>query len=291
MQVSIYAFRTLLWGAQQDSDDLNAVPEEVLPALEREATHEEMASHGWIHEAALDKMLGSGPNFTLSANGKQRARRWWDEYPMHSAAYEILQAIPATNGDLSGAEDAFEATYRDPVTNELPSADLIDQAGGMLYKNGFVSGFSSLGYESPHRLTLTTRGREVRREHYVPTLLPQMPDSTPEAATAAPSATYNYTTNITGGTIGAAQFGHQNHATVENVQPEVQQHFQTLRDFASEAPSEDRQELLEQIHQLEEAAQRGPSAFEELRNKFFSSFITKLGDRAVNILMEIPQLL
>jgi len=293
MQVSIYAFRTLLWGEQQNRDDLNAVLEEVLPTLEHEATHAEMASHGWLHEAAMEKMVGGGQNFTLSPNGKRRARRWWDEYPAHSAAYEILQATPTTpNTDLLSAEEAFDATYQDPVTSQAPSAELIDQAGGMLYKNGLVTGLTSHGYQAPHRLTLTPQGQEVRREHYVPTLLTQRSDTSGSSTTdEGAKVTYQYNATFNSGTYGAVQVGNQNHATIENVQSQIQQHFQTLRDLASEAPPEDRQELLEQINQLEKAAQQGPSAFEKLRNKFFSSFITKLGDRAVNALMDIPQLL
>lgn len=295
MQVSIYAFRTLLWGSQQNLDDLpySAVPEAVLPALENETTHDEMASHGWLHEAAMDKALSGGRNFVLSPSGKRRARRWLDEYAVHSAAYEILQAVPtAPNTDLHGAEDAFDATYRDPVTGEKPSAEIIDQAGGMLYQNKLVSGLPSHGYGAPIRLELTHQGRNLRREHYVPTLITEMPNtSSPATAATPPTTTYNYNATFNAGTYATVQVGNQNHATVENVQSEIQQHFQTLRDLASKAPTQERQELFEQIDQLEEAAQQGPSAFEDLRNTFLSGFITKLGNQSVDALMAIPQLL
>lgn len=296
MQVSIYAFRTLIWASQQNRDDLpaNLVPENVLPALEHESTHSELASHGWLHDAAMDKALNSELNFVLSSSGKQRARRWMDEYTWHSAAYEILQAIPTTPGrDLTSAEDAFPSSYRDPITGEMPSTEVIDQAGAMLHENKLVSGVGVMGLNSPLRMELTQQGRNLRREHYVPTLIGQTPNITPDSPTTATSSssTYNFTTTITGGTIGAAQFGQQNQATVENIHSELQQHFQDLRDLASEAPAQDRQELLDQIDQLEDAAQQGPTVFKDLRNNLLSGFATKLGERSVEILMAIPPLL
>ena len=150
-----------------------------------------------------------------------------------------------------------------------------------------------MGLKTPLRMELTQQGRNLRREHYVPTLIGQTPNITPVSPTTAThsSSTYNFTTTITGGTIGAAQFGQQNQANVENVHSELQQHFQNLRDLASEAPAQDRQELLDQIDQLEDAAQQGPTAFKDLRNNLLSGFATKLGERSVEILMAIPPLL
>lgn len=286
MTVSIYAYRTLLWVHQQNRADVPAsmIPEDVLPAEERLGTHEEMNGHGWL--AQLDEALAGGPDFTLSSKGKQRARRWESEYTLRSAQYTVLHAIPTEpNTDLTSAEDAFGADFQDSVTGEAPSAGVIDQAADLLYQNQLVTGIRTSG-DAPLRLELTPDGRTVRREHHVPGL------SAPEPSPATTASTTNqFNTNISGGTFGAAQFGQTNQATVGDVHSELSQKFHTLRDLAnSQAIDEDRQEVLEQIDELEAAARQGSETFDTVKNSLLSGFASKLGDRAVSVLLAIPPL-
>lgn len=101
-----------------------------------------------------------------------------------------------------------------------------------------------------------------------------------------------FNTNISGGTFGAAQFGKTNHATVNDVRSELNQQFQTVRELAnSEVSAQDRQEVLEQIGQLEAAAQQGSETFRTLLDKFLSESASKLGERTVSALTAIPALI
>lgn len=52
MSVSIYAYRTLVWLSDQQQEVIPAgsVPAEILPADERDATHQEMLQHGSFAE-------------------------------------------------------------------------------------------------------------------------------------------------------------------------------------------------------------------------------------------------
>lgn len=288
MTVTIYAYRTLLWTNQQNRDDIPAsiIPEEVLPAEERAAAHDEMDRLGWLAET--DEAVAGGPDFALSSSGKQRGRRWAEDYALHSAAYEIIQAIPTGPGaDLQAAELAFGESYQDPLTGERPSVELIDQAGGVLYRDRLVDGEMSHGFVSPARLEMTEQGRHVRREHYVPGV--GAPNS---GSTLGASVMNQFNTNISGGTFGAAQFGKTNHATVNDVRSELNQQFQTVRELAnSEVSAQDRQEVLEQIGQLEAAAQQGSETFRTLLDKFLSESASKLGERTVSALTAIPALI
>ncbi|WP_120003328.1 hypothetical protein [Nesterenkonia muleiensis] len=287
MPVSIYAYRTLIWVHRQNRDDVPAsiIPEDVLPTEERLGARDEMNSCGWLAQA--DEALAGGPDFTLSNNGKRRARRWKGDYTLRSAQYTILHAIPTEpNTALTSAEDAFWPQYQDPVTGESPSTDLIEQAAEMLYQDQLVTGSRTSG-PAPFYLELTQNGRAVRREHYVPSL------SAPELSPAAGASTTNqFNANISGGTFGAAQFGQNNQATVGDVHSELNQQFQTLRELAnSQTAGDDRQEVLEQINQLEAAARQGSETFETMKNSLLSGFASKLGDRAVSVLLAIPPLL
>lgn len=290
MTVSIYAYRTLLWIQQQNSDDVLAmmIPEEVLPADERLETHNDMAGHGWLQLGQADAPLGGGPDFSLSSAGKRRARRWADEYMLHSTAYEILQALNTTPGAyLQSVEEAFDESDHDPVTGERPTPELMDQAGGMLYQHQLVDGVTSDGHDSPARLELTQRGREIRRERYVPGL-----SGSDSSATTGTPTMNQYTTHISGGAFGALQFGNNNQATVGDVHSELNQQFQTLRELAnSQAVDEDRQEVLGQIDELEAAARQGSETFETVKNSLLSGFASKLGDRAVSALLAISPLI
>lgn len=286
MSISIYAYRTLLWVYQQRREDILAhmIPAEVLPRDETRAIHQEMAQQGWLHGG--DEPLAGGPEFRLSNEGNQRAKRWSDDYPVLSAAHEILYAVPTARGeDLLSAEDAFDDDFRDPVTGDHHSNAIVEQATDVLAQNDLVTGIQSFGFP-PMRLTLTQHGREVRREQRVPGL------SAPSGPAPRGQFPMNqFHTHISGGTFGAAQFGQNNQANVGDVRSEVAQHFQTLRTLADNTPADDRRQIHDQIDQLESASEQGAETFSRLKNKLLSSFADKMGDRAVNALLAIPLLL
>lgn len=286
MSVTIYAYRTLVWlSDQQQILPAGSVPEEILPPDEREATHQEMLQHGWLIDH--EKRLAGGPEFALSIAGKRQARRGVSRYAVYSAAYEILAAIPqGRSGHLSRAKAAFTPSFRDPVLQRPFEDDEIEDAADLLQQHQQIQGAESHGEPLSH-LEITPSGQSIRDEHYVPGLRPGS-----SVAETAPRTEFN--TNISGGTFGAAQFGQNNTAHVENVSSAIHQQFRELRELTSSATvSEDkREELSGQIDELEEAATTGNLAdFQTLKNGFMGGFANSLGDRAVSMLLVLPPMI
>lgn len=286
MSVSIYAYRTLVWLSDQQQEVIPAgsVPAEILPADERDATHQEMLQHGWLID--LEKRLAGGPDLALSTAGRRQARRWVTRYPVYSAAYEILSAIPQEQyGYLPGAEDAFIGSSRDPVLARAFSEQEIHKGAQVLHQQEQIRASESYG-EHLSRLEITPTGESVRDEHYVPGL---RPGSSP--AETAPKTEFN--TNISGGTFGAAQFGQNNTAHVENVGSAIHRQFQDLRELTNTATgAEEREELLGQIDQLEQVAESGDLVeFQTLKNGFMGGFANSLGDKAVSMLLALPPMI
>lgn len=280
MSVTIYAYRTLIWLSQQNREviPVGMVPDEVLPPDEEDFTRDDMEKQGWLMPG--EKTLGGDPDWTLSMEGHRQARRWTAKYPVHSAAHEILSALPDDRNDyLPGAEDAFDSSYRDPVLERPFTEAEIHKGAKLLHQQKQIAAEEFQG-DILARLELTPKGEEVREDRHVPGL---------RVASAETSSRTEINTNISGGNFGAAQFGNNNASHVENVTFAVDQQFRELRELTeSNANPDDRGELLEQIQRLEEAAKReDPAEFETLRNGFLSGFATKVGDKAVGALMAI----
>lgn len=280
MSVTICAYRTLIWLSQQNREviPVELVPDGVLPAREQEYTRDEMDKRGWL--MPREESLGGDPFLTLTTEGHRQADRWSSKYAVYSAAHEILSAIPEEqDGYLPGAEDAFSASYRDPVLERPFTEAEIHKAAKLLHQQKQIAAEQFQG-DMLARLELTPTGEEVREDRHVPGL---------RVASAETSSRTEINTNISHSRIASAQIGTSNTAHIGNITFEADQHFQELRELTeSNANPDDRAELLEQIHRLEEAAKREDRAeFETLRNGFLSGFATKVGDKAVGALMAI----
>ncbi|PRZ11776.1 hypothetical protein [Nesterenkonia sandarakina] len=305
MSVTIYAYRNLLWLNQQVREviPVAAVPHQVMPPDEEEFARAEMDKLGWLRPG--EKTLGGYPDWSLSTEGSRQARRSTAKYPVYSAAYEILHAIPRERfGSLPGAEDAFEDSFRDPVLERAFTEDEIHAAAKLLHQQGHIKAEESHG-AGLLRLEITASGEDEREEHYVPGL--RVGSSPAETASntehhvpglrgdSSPAErTFNTHINISGGTFGAAQFGANNSAHVENVGSEIHQHFQELRELAHSAPvsESEREEVLGQITQLEEVAKSGNAAdFETLKNNLLGGFASRLGHEAALKLLALSPLI
>lgn len=287
MSVTIYAYRNLLWLNQQDREviPVEAVPHGVLPPDEEEFARAEMEKLGWLRPG--EKTLGGYPDWSLSTDGHRQARRFAAKYPVHSAAYEILHAIPRERfGYLPGPEDAFGDSFRDPVLERSFVEDEIHDAAKLLHQQGHIAAEESHG-AGLVRVEIKASGEDVREEHYVPGLrLGSSPIET--------TSNTEFHTNISGGTFGAAQFGHNNTAHVENVGSAIHQHFQELREMANSAPvsESEREEVLGQIAQLEEVAESGDATnFEALKNNLMGGFANRLGNEAALKLVALSPLI
>lgn len=281
MSVTIYAYRTLIWISRQNRDDMpeSLIPEAVLPVEERRFARDEMADQGWL---VLDGETAM-PDFGLSLQGRRQAQRWKAQYPVYSAAHEILQAIPQErDAYLLGGDEAFDSSYQDPVTGDAVSEETVDRAVDLLHRRQYVVGEEGHGV-GLSRLELTQQGREIQGAQEVPGLV----SGSSAGQGRAPVSYFN--TQISDSNVGVAQVGHSNTSRVGSVGFGVDQHFRELRELTdSNASPDDREELLEQIQQLEEAAKRDDRAeFETLRNGFLSGFASKVGEKAVGALMAI----
>lgn len=287
MSVTIYSYRNLLWLNQQVREviPVEAVPHQVMPPDEEEFARAEMDKLGWLRPG--EKTQAGYPDWSLSTEGSRQARRSTAKYPVYSAAYEILHAIPRERfGSLPGAEDAFEDSFRDPVLERAFTEDEIHAAAKLLHQQGHIAAEESHG-AGLLRLEITASGEDVREEHYVPGL--RVGSSPAETASNT-----EFHTNISGGIFGAAQFGQNNSAHVENVGSEIHQHFQELRELAHSAQvsESEREEVLDQITQLEEVAESGNAGdFENLKNSLLGGFASRLGNEAALKLLALSPLI
>ncbi|MBE1515747.1 hypothetical protein [Nesterenkonia halotolerans] len=170
MSLTIFAYRTLIWMSQQESRRIPIclVPDEILPPKEQPFIRSELDERGWlsIHEESLR----SDPHSALSPDGHLQGRHWHAEYPVYSAAYEILTALPhPQDGHLSGAHDAFDASHCDPVLNRNFSEDEIHGGARLLHQEEHILAVKTQS-EFLSRLELTSVGAEVRNEQRVPGL-------------------------------------------------------------------------------------------------------------------------
>ena len=281
MTLTIFTYRALQWLRDKESVEVSELPSAIAPTEEQLSVHEELKTRGWLRVPEDEPML-SGPrrNFLLNDAGKQRARRWADDYLVHSAAYEILQAIPtAQHEDLTSAEDAFSDDETDPVIGEAFTSETIEQATQILQEHDLITGIGTFG-GTVLRIQLTPAGREYRREHWAPGL------RAPQTPSAGGNMNQYNTLNISGGNVGAAQVGEHNRA---QVQQRIGAQFDELREMIlAQSSGEDQAELIEQVSQLEAAVNAGDRGrYEELKQKFVGNFAAKLGDRAAIALLSI----
>lgn len=280
MAPSIFVYRALQWLNHQSSEDIRSLPEAVVPTEEQEAVHDDLRDMGLLRVPESESLAGGDQNFLLNSEGKRRARRWGSDYLVHSAAYEILQAIPTGQyEDLTSVADAFQEDQAERVTGETFTQESIAGGAKVLQDYRLITGTPTSGGEIL-RIGLTSEGQHVRREHLVPGL------GTTDDTRSSNVSQYN-SVNIHGGTVGAAQAGQTNSAQVH---VQIADKFQEIRELVqTEAPAEDQEELLGQLDELQAAAESGEGGtFANLRNRALGGFASKVGDKAATLLLQLP---
>ncbi|ROR74430.1 hypothetical protein [Bogoriella caseilytica] len=282
MTISIYAYRSLIWLARNPRS--GNPPETVCPPEDQKLVLREMAERRWTLPVEEVETLAGTVSFLLLDEGKAQARREDSDYLVRSAAYEVLQAVPTRRGaDLLEAAAAFEDGATDPVTGEPFDSEIADDAAHLLDEHGLVDGVRSSN-EAVFRMQLTPKGRQWRRAHWVPRI---------EEEAGQVTMNQHNAFNMNGGTLGAAVVGGQ--GNVANVQQDLDggfaQALEELREQVREnaETDQDRDELLGQVDQLEEAAHTGdPGRMERLRNSFLEGFANKAGTAAASSVLGLP---